>query len=460
MAFKIENHNVEYYGFSDHWGRAHTRFVKKIIENPDLLRVLFRKAENFGQKQIRITRGWIKKIPTSTNRQLWDYYHMYVQMNTEMYSYGLPVSLLDYQKYTFLSDQLAKILKKRNAEAFSSVLTIPDRETYNKRQEVALFLLCGKILRSASLVKKCKEMHAAPLEEYIKKFFPHIYRLLQKHTKKFCWTFYVYDGPAVTITYFIEAIQDFIRRGIDPRTKLAEERRAERQLFKKQRAILTKLRLTSYEKKLVLLARDAVFYKPYRRELQSWSYYHVEFLLREIGRRTGLSLAQVRMMLPSEVRVALVHHKVAVDVLNERLKIVVYGGLRPDYCLSGIAARTFVKKNMQQKRIVVHAKEIHGTTAYAGKVRGVVSIVNSPDQIHKMKENGILVSTTTSPNLMPAIRRAAAIVTDEGGLTCHAAIVSRELNIPCIVGTNYATHILKDGDKVEVDATRGIVRKI
>lgn len=77
-----------------------------------------------------------------------------------------------------------------------------------------------------------------------------------------------------------------------------------------------------------------------------------------------------------------------------------------------------------------------------------------------MKEKDILVSFATNPNLMPAIRKAAAIVTDEGGLTCHAAIVSRELGIPCVVGTKIVTQILKDGDKVEVDARKGIVKKL
>ena len=61
---------------------------------------------------------------------------------------------------------------------------------------------------------------------------------------------------------------------------------------------------------------------------------------------------------------------------------------------------------------------------------------------------------------MLACRKAAAIVTDEGGITSHAAIVSRELGIPCIVGTQYATKILKDGDLVEVDANKGTVKKI
>jgi len=66
----------------------------------------------------------------------------------------------------------------------------------------------------------------------------------------------------------------------------------------------------------------------------------------------------------------------------------------------------------------------------------------------------------TNPNMMPLIRKAKAIITDEGGITCHAAIISRELNIPCIIGTKIATKVLKDGDRVEVDADKGIVRKL
>ena len=60
---------------------------------------------------------------------------------------------------------------------------------------------------------------------------------------------------------------------------------------------------------------------------------------------------------------------------------------------------------------------------------------------------------------LPIMKKAAAIVTDEGGITCHAAIISREFNIPCIVGTQIASSLLKDGDLVEVDAEKGVVRK-
>jgi len=66
----------------------------------------------------------------------------------------------------------------------------------------------------------------------------------------------------------------------------------------------------------------------------------------------------------------------------------------------------------------------------------------------------------TRPDFMPLVNKSAAIITDEGGLACHAAIISRELKIPCIVGTKTATRVLRNGDLVEVDANKGIVRLI
>jgi pyruvate,water dikinase len=105
-----------------------------------------------------------------------------------------------------------------------------------------------------------------------------------------------------------------------------------------------------------------------------------------------------------------------------------------------------------------NSKEIKGTVASVGKVRGKAVIIKDYNDLDKEYNNCILVSVMTSPDITPAIKKAKAIITDEGGITCHAAIISRELNIPCIIGTKNATKVLRDGDLVEVDANRGIVK--
>ena len=99
-------------------------------------------------------------------------------------------------------------------------------------------------------------------------------------------------------------------------------------------------------------------------------------------------------------------------------------------------------------------------TASPGKAKGRVRIVLDVTQLQEFKVGEILVTTMTTPNFIAAMKKSAAIVTNDGGITCHAAIVSRELGKPCIIATKIATQVFKDGDLVEVDANKGIVKKL
>ena len=100
---------------------------------------------------------------------------------------------------------------------------------------------------------------------------------------------------------------------------------------------------------------------------------------------------------------------------------------------------------------------VQGLSASPGISRGRVIVVEDLSEIAKVKDGNILVTGMTNPDMVPAMRRAKAVVTNEGGRTCHAAIVSRELGIPCIVGAGDATNNLTDDMEVTVDATRGVV---
>lgn len=109
------------------------------------------------------------------------------------------------------------------------------------------------------------------------------------------------------------------------------------------------------------------------------------------------------------------------------------------------------EKNKELKVIV------KGLGASPGIVSGKVKLIKDINEIDRVEENDVLVTTMTNPDMVPAMRKASAVVTDEGGRTCHAAIVSRELGIPCIVGSKNGSNILKEGMVVTIDATRGIV---
>ena len=108
--------------------------------------------------------------------------------------------------------------------------------------------------------------------------------------------------------------------------------------------------------------------------------------------------------------------------------------------------------------VVVDAPLIlSGSAASPGVASGQVVIILNPAEIDRVQEGDVLVAEMTTPDFVPAMKRAAAIVTDKGGRTCHAAIVSRELGVPCIVGTDVATAMLKQGQLITVDATAGNV---
>lgn len=115
-----------------------------------------------------------------------------------------------------------------------------------------------------------------------------------------------------------------------------------------------------------------------------------------------------------------------------------------------------------KKLIESFADEIKGITAFktSEKIQGIVKIILSKEDFLKMEENNILITDETDASFLMVMKKSKAIITDQGGILCHAAIVSRELKIPCIVGTKIATQVLKDGDLVEVDAEKGIVRKV
>lgn len=122
--------------------------------------------------------------------------------------------------------------------------------------------------------------------------------------------------------------------------------------------------------------------------------------------------------------------------------------------------KEWLDNNLILSKDNLSADEIKGQVAYQGKVKGKVKLVFLTSDLKVNKKDLILVTPMTTINHTPYLKNFSAIVTDEGGLTCHAAIVARELGIPCIIGTKFATKIFKDGDLVEVDANKGIVRKI
>ena len=127
--------------------------------------------------------------------------------------------------------------------------------------------------------------------------------------------------------------------------------------------------------------------------------------------------------------------------------------------LSGKAAEKEIKaRHLFEEEKLKEVKELKGQIAYSGKIIGKARLILKRQDMPKFKKGEIVVSIMTDHSYLPIMKNAKAFVTDEGGVLCHAAIVARELKKPCIIGTKFATKVLRNGDLVEVDAGRGIVR--
>ncbi len=124
------------------------------------------------------------------------------------------------------------------------------------------------------------------------------------------------------------------------------------------------------------------------------------------------------------------------------------------------------KFNKLYKNIVLTKPKVdhlEGRVAMTGRARGRVRVIlhnrrNITKEVMNFKKGEILVTEMTRPDTILACKKAIAIITDEGGITSHAAIISRELKIPCVIATKIATQLLKTGNLVEVDADNGVIK--
>ncbi|MFH1509509.1 MAG: PEP-utilizing enzyme [bacterium] len=177
-----------------------------------------------------------------------------------------------------------------------------------------------------------------------------------------------------------------------------------------------------------------------------------------LSEKYGISQKNLMFYLPSEF-LGLIQNDKLIDSkkLSEREKYYVLWLQNNKIQIFTKNKAKEIEKSQLLPEKIAKTSEIAGIKAYSGKVVGIVRIVNTKADIKKIKQGDVLVSIMTTPRLLHAVKKASAIVTNEGGLLCHAAIIARELGVPCIVGTKNATQVLKDGDKVEVDAEKGII---
>jgi len=180
-------------------------------------------------------------------------------------------------------------------------------------------------------------------------------------------------------------------------------------------------------------------------------------LYKQISERKNINIELLKYALPDEI----ISLTLDENILSLRQKLYVIecvGGVMK--LIIGDEAKIYNEdflKNFKND-VIENISEFKGSSAFRGMASGKVVIITNENELANVKEGDILVSPMTRTSFLSAMERAAAYITDEGGITCHAAITARELKKPCVVGTKIATKLLKNGMYVEVDAINGIIK--
>ncbi len=383
-----------------------------------------------------------KDLSKVSNKQLVNWLKYAWKNNVELNGAGFLGVVSDFE-HNYLSSNLSAILEKRSTkknptQSFLSKLISPDQPDLNWQEYLELL----KVVKKYKTLKRIKKS-----------------REFQTHIKKYNWLNYGFQGPVWTESDFVGRIKVILsEKPIE--NQLFEHLNNFKQIKREQAALEKKFRLSDHEKYLFKSARILMFTKAFRVNVRHKIQYAFDLVFQELGKRFYQSIYFFRYARIEEIVDLINGKKLDTTAILARRKLmleIIDNGKR-QFIPTNKIARIYNKLLVKEKKIT--GNSLQGHSAYIGIARGKAKLVFGLNDLAKVKNGDILIAISTTPDLLPAMVKAAAFVTDQGGITSHAAIVARELKKPCIIGTKLATKIFKDGDMVEVDANKGVVRKI
>lgn len=396
---------------------------------------------NFAENLSRVN---VKEL---SEKKLWDLYNTHDEIHTKLYTYGwIPVAVdLFHNNFTKkLKSYLYEVCEtKVEAESAFIVFTTPTKKT----------ILAEEREDFLRIYKKFKLEIKKPSKNFLE--------VLNFHSKKWGHLGYIYAGNTqpFSATHYLAEMKDLIKSGISGESILKKEEQQLKAAGQNQKKLYKKYNVSVKYKNLFKTAQDFALTKLVRRHAQLFTLYSMHVtVLNEIAKRLNIPRYLLQYMTIAEVKNTLIGRKfLTKEFLQKRFKeCVLYTEKNYEVVYQGNELPKII--NNLGRVFDKNLKEITGQVAQPGYAKGKVKIILRAKDMVKMKQGDILVSIATDPDIIQAMKKAGAIVTEQGGITSHAAIVSRELGTPCIIGTKIATKIFKDGDMVEVDAIKGVVK--
>ncbi|MDO8553816.1 MAG: PEP-utilizing enzyme [Candidatus Micrarchaeota archaeon] len=386
----------------------------------------------------------ITDISKLSKQELFDLYNEFYEKYVAEYD----VSLIYQDSFSmdaqnFISPVMEKILPKDKFHEYYAILFSPINESFINSEKKDLMKIANK-----SLILKLTT------EEGI---LNSLKNDLESHSKKYFW---IQNNYAHTIIldsrYFASRIIEELKEGVVPDSEINKINSIVPETIKMKNELIRQLNLSQDVINLIKIAECFAFMQDERKKYVLKGCHYLQRFLVEFSRRSGLTEKELRYCIHPEIKGILFDGIYDRRELERRREYCVIINVPGNYeVVSGKDAQETYHNIFS---LNVSVDELDGVCASRGFVEGPVRIIMKKEDLKYMQKGEILVTSMTRPEMVVAMKKAIGIITDEGGITSHAAILSREMGIPCVLATKIATKVLKNGDLVELNADEGLVR--
>ena len=456
-----QNYCGEFYFTKENTKRLCTNIINKLKDEPvwreNFNYNIYRTADNLFNVFNGIALIDFKKMSTEALYLLYKTQH---EAQIELYKKCWIAEVIQVPEVG-ITDYLVEYIKKfgtsaETAEKIFYDLTRSAKDSVYVEEERKVIGLAEKILADETLVSKFQY----PLK-YLRTYIPCDIELEIESIRE-RYGYLAYHGfsnrQPHTLDDYLGRIQEYV---LTPTKLIEEKNKWERDLVvdsKEINALL--LKMDAIHRELFEVYAELAVSKAYRRLAQLKNFYYIDALIHTIALRFNLPESYLRFMLPEEIMLLLQGHQDQLDLnhIAKRTENMVYL-VDQDTEMIFIEEEANIIRNkfkLLEEEPVVETV-LRGRSACMGVCLGKAVVVERNQDVQDFSYGDILVSLEADPDLIPIMKKAGAIVTDQGGITCHAAVIAREFNIPCVTGTISATKVIKTGDIVFVDANKGEV---
>lgn len=447
----MKKHYKEYYkqvflgmkkgiGYQYTEAKKNYKTVKQLFDNPGktgkIMTGWFRQLEEFYENGEKITKG----LESLEDKELFSRYVDYLESFIDIWAAPLAMDGAGLYTEQNLMQEFRKQVSKEKWYLFSKICS-PVYISFVGKEHLSL-------LKLALLYKRKSPLFEKELEEHQKSFF-----WIENNYRR---------AKILDKAYFLKKVKKEAERDA---TQIEKDikKLLDIETLRKKQDMVKELKITDDLAQKILLTNKISIWSDKRKEMSMRGNHCVNEFLKELSKRMGITLEESLWTTVSETALFFKEGKnIQKDLVRDRMNFFVYMIEQPE------KETLFTEKDAEEiiaafeKEKKSESKEITGIVVSTGNkksIRGRVRIVLDVENAD-FKEGEILVASMTRPEYVPLMKKAAAIITDEGGITSHASIASRELGIPCIIGTKIAKKVLKDGDIVEMDLVKGKVRKV